>query len=534
MLNKLRDFWVTQPSSRSIVAVRRRRQFVSGLELLEERAVPSTFIVTTTRDVVAADGKMSLREAITAANAHPGADTIVLRPGVYALTRAGADDTNVAGDLDVTDSTVFRGNGASNTIVDGQQLDRVFDVLGTAPHSIKVTFEGLTIRNGVANGDGGGIRVANADLVVQNSIVNGNRASANGGGIASNSLPETGSVTVVHSIVSNNMAGGEGGGIFTLAVALTGSAVNGNSAQSGGGIETFQATISGSTISNNHATQGSGGGIRADGMVALTSSVVNNNSATIDGGGISAGVSATVTKSTLSGNTAKAGGGIDADTVIVANSTISGNRAVGGDGGGISSAVTTVTGSTLSGNFASTDGGAIAGDVQTLTNSTISGNTAHTGGGLAVSGLTLQNVTITRNTAHTGGGVALMNAGVSSVRNTIVAQNSVDPGGVGPDVSGSFSSGGHNLIGVGSGATGFVNGMSGDQVGTAMNPINARLAPLANNGGTTMTHALLPGSPAIDRGDNNHAPHNDQRGVARPRDGDRNGSRIVDIGAFEK
>jgi hypothetical protein len=71
-------------------------------------------------------------------------------------------------------------------------------------------------------------------------------------------------------------------------------------------------------------------------------------------------------------------------------------------------------------------------------------------------------------------------------------------------------------------------------VGSRAHPIDPRLAPLANNGGRTQTHALLSGSPAIDRGDNAGAPATDQRGVARPRDGDGNGSRIVDIGAFER
>jgi hypothetical protein len=44
----------------------------------------------------------------------------------------------------------------------------------------------------------------------------------------------------------------------------------------------------------------------------------------------------------------------------------------------------------------------------------------------------------------------------------------------------------------------------------------------------------LPGSPAIDKGDSANAPATDQRGVSRPRDGDGNGSKVVDIGAFER
>jgi len=60
------------------------------------------------------------------------------------------------------------------------------------------------------------------------------------------------------------------------------------------------------------------------------------------------------------------------------------------------------------------------------------------------------------------------------------------------------------------------------------------LAPLAPNGGPTMSHALLPGSPATVRGDNKDVPATDQRGAGRVRDGDGNGSKVVDIGAFER
>jgi hypothetical protein len=70
-------------------------------------------------------------------------------------------------------------------------------------------------------------------------------------------------------------------------------------------------------------------------------------------------------------------------------------------------------------------------------------------------------------------------------------------------------------------------------VGTAQKPRDPKLGALRNNGGATFTHALLPGSPAIDRGAHAGAPRADQRGVRRPRDGDGNGSPAVDIGAFE-
>jgi hypothetical protein len=97
-----------------------------------------------------------------------------------------------------------------------------------------------------------------------------------------------------------------------------------------------------------------------------------------------------------------------------------------------------------------------------------------------------------------------------------------------------FTSQGHNLVGDRTGSTGFSNGVNGDIVGLADNPIDPKLGPLANNGGRTKTHALLAGSRAIDTGDNSLLPQTDQRGLPRAKDGNGDGSKIVDIGAFEK
>src|SRR4051794_20827092 len=87
------------------IAPRRRPQ----LEVLEDRTVPATITVTTPLDVVNPnDGKLSLREAITRSNHHAGPDTVVVPAGVYKLALTGADDTNAAGDLDVSGSTLFQ------------------------------------------------------------------------------------------------------------------------------------------------------------------------------------------------------------------------------------------------------------------------------------------------------------------------------------------------------------------------------------------------------------------------------------------
>src|SRR5205807_2570850 len=162
-------------------------------------------------------------------------------------------------------------------------------------------------------------------------------------------------------------------------------------------------------------------------------------------------------------------------TVILTNTVVSGNQAVRGGGGGILAPSVFVINSTVSGNTAAAAGGGINANTLTLTNSTVSGNTASAG---------------------VGGGISATTA----------------------TLNGSTVSDGHNLIGVVNGGTGF--GAAGDQLGSVGDPLDPRLAPLAFNGGRTQTHALLAGSPAIDKGDNAGAPATDQRGVARPRDGD--------------
>ena len=162
------------------------RSFSLRLEHLEDRSVPSTLTVNTTLDdVTPANGKFSLREAITKANATTGADTIVLPAGVFKITQSGAgEDGNLTGDFDITDAVTIQGAGAGVSIIDGQQLDRVLEVLGSGPSSINVVLQSLTARNGNVTGSGGGIQVANADLVIRDCAVSGNSASLQGGGIS--------------------------------------------------------------------------------------------------------------------------------------------------------------------------------------------------------------------------------------------------------------------------------------------------------------------------------------------------------------
>ena len=101
---------------------------------------------------------------------------VVVPAGVYKIAIAGtAEDGNATGDFDVIDTVTIRGAGRNLTVIDGQQLDRVFEVRGSSPGSIKVILERMTVRNGAAASNGGGIQPVNAILVVRDAAVTGNR-----------------------------------------------------------------------------------------------------------------------------------------------------------------------------------------------------------------------------------------------------------------------------------------------------------------------------------------------------------------------
>lgn len=248
-----------------------------------------------------------------------------------------------------------------------------------------------------------------------------------------------------------------------------------------------------------------GGGIFNQGTLTLRDAVLQDNQAVNVGGALDNLANATLFDVYISGNTStKDGGGIfNNGQLFLYNSTLSGNTAIkDGGGGGLDNA-----------------GSA------TMENVTISGNTAPAGGGVFNDGeLFVLNSSFLANTAtdpsgNEGGNIE--NAGTVRIKNTIVA-NSL----AGPNCAGSkpIVSEGNNLE---SAETCSFNDLS-DHPGT--DPV---VGPLADNEGPTLTHALLAGSPAIDRGDTIDCPEKDQRGAVRPADGDGDNVTICDIGAFE-
>jgi hypothetical protein len=287
--------------------------------------------------------------------------------------------------------------------------------------------------------------------------------------------------------------------------------------------------ISGLTIAGGSSLGDFGGGIYNDGTLALTTCTISGNTASPRGGGIYNSLSGTLTltSSLVSGNSAPdAGGGIyNAGTMLVSFSTLSANGSATADGGAIFNEGTlTVTNSTFSGKNggASAYGGAIRNEsMLTVQESTFADNIALLGGAIYnAATLLILDSTIAANTAQRdGGGIENLGTGFSA-RNTIIAGNTAVAGS-GPDLNGVLTSLGHNLIGKTSSASGFA--------ATDLLNEDPLLGPLQDNGGPTQTMALLPGSPAIDAGDNMDAPQYDQRGPGFLRIV--NGS--IDIGAFE-
>ena len=316
-------------------------------------------------------------------------------------------------------------------------------------------------------------------------------------------------------------------------VALSGVGIERGRAEHGGAIlnDGF-LQLTQAAVRHNHASQldgGLGGGIYNNGILELTNVTLDSNRATGHFGGFGGSLynngSAVLRNIQVSrSHAAGCGGGIynNGGSIEVTNATVERNR-VTNSGGGLfhQGGSMTLTNVVICRNRA----GAIGGGVFTygtlrLLNVTISKNRSYSGGGL-FSRLTpvadLMNVTITSNQAHEGAGI--LNNGTVTLKNTIVAENSPR------NCEGSpVTSGGYNLAGD---ATCTLTA-SGDLTTT-----DPRLSPLIDDGSGIMTQALLPGSPAIDAGDDSGCPATDQRGLPRPTDGNGDSMATCDIGAYE-
>jgi Ca2+-binding RTX toxin-like protein len=276
-----------------------------------------------------ADG-ISLREAILAANATNGANSIEFAiPGTITLTQ---------GQLTISDDLTIQGLGSDDLIIDGDENGRVLYV----DSGDEVTIEDLTVTGGSVGGlaFGGGIYNA-GDLTLENVAVEGNYAGSIGGGIFSQ-----GTLTLEQVSLIGNDTDGVGGGLYASgSLEIVASSIEQNTAAEAGagaavytgGSGTFQ--IDGSTFADNIAEDGSGNGyggglvVTGDTTAAslyITNSTFSNNEADGNSGGIRAENNAglIITNSTITENTAHGEeGGItsDASIILVQNSIIAGN-----------------------------------------------------------------------------------------------------------------------------------------------------------------------------------------------------------------
>ena len=402
----------------------------------------------------------------------------------------------------------------------------------------------ITVTNGNDSGPGS-LRQALADVNDGDTI---NFAVTGTIGLTSGELLVTKSITISgpgsESLAVNGNAKSR---VFHIAsdqtVTISGLTItNGHVSDSGGGIYNDHAmlTLNDCTISDNSATDNLGGAIHNDGenvghaTLQINNSLITNNS----GGGIyndaiQAGTAMLViTDSTLSNNGPSEAinnhgwscifCGNGTTSVQITNSSITGNGgAIYSDTGrqncGGSCPVTiSITNSTISGNGGGVHNSTLSDTV--VSNSTISDN------GFGIYNDNAALATSVYNTTMSNNGVEIrnFNAPVAvTIGNTIF---NVSPGGhsILNDI-GTVTSYGYNVSSDDGG--GYLNG-TGDQINT--DPL---LGPLQDNGGPTFTHALLPGSPAINAGDPSFTPPPffDQRGPGF----DRAVGGFIDKGSFE-
>ena len=440
-----------------------------------EQVFPSLVVDTTTDidDGVFTPGNFSLREAVRLANVNPDADTITFDAVVFAtpqtITLAGTR-------LDITESVVVQGPGATLLTISGNNVSQIFGVTGA---TIDATLSGMTLTGGSTTGDGGAIEVSFANLTVADSTITGNSAGV-GGGIYNS----RGSTTVTNTTISGNTATTRGGGIRSFvdvddSLTITDSVVSGNTAvEQGGGIYSSggTTTISNTTIENN--SSGYGGGIfNQDANLEITGSTIQGNTGSTEGGGLYAyqatGGSVTITGTSFNGNvTNDSGGGafINGPTTTVTNSNFNSNQALGtggldGVGGGLY-----IRGQTSSGAFSVSDtnfdlnqafgggGGAffvnVDGSVDggNFTSNQVTGNgtTFDTGGGaIAAIGETvittvdISSVVVDGNSSPSAGGIGIVDSVVTISDSTISDNTATEVlaggGGIGAFATGSLA-----------------------------------------------------------------------------------------------
>jgi CSLREA domain-containing protein len=417
--------------------------------LCAAEANAATIKVNTTSDVVGNDGHCSLREALTAAAtdtrsgtkrgecaAGSGADTIVLGAHKYVLSLVGPpDDTNAAGDLDVTAGVVtVLGATGSTTKVDAGGIDRAFDVLPGA----SLTLEKLTITGGAApagrQGLGGNIGLTGNPTGTASAGGTGgdSRGGAGGTGGGGGGVRNAGTLVVqnVELTLNHTGTGGNGG-------PASDGGTGGSSSASDGG-------AGGSSIGGAGAQGGNGGGLDSTaGSVTIRNSAVIGN-ATGNGGAGGNGAH---------GGTGGNGGGVRPGGK--GGNCISGFGGEGGAGGGISleGGTMTVLDSTVGQNATGTGG---------PSGTCIEGGQGGTGAGTGFGGDGGLSLAAGAGEGGFGGGISDV-GGTLSVRDSTITANRAGDGGTTTILIGPGGPGGTGGAGGGGGGGGTsAGGFGGD------------------------------------------------------------------------
>ncbi len=468
--------------------------------------------VSGTNVATAAPGSISVEDTVSRNNVFNGA---FLRDatGPVQFTNFTASQNALHGLWVTTSASVgITGGNFSGNTYSGITVENV----GT------VSINGSTVSD---NGRNGIVSTLNQSLAVDGVLIEGNGRldiSYNPGGGGMHIRPGSATpITISNSLIRGNQNWGNGGGIeiwapqtdFMANAIISNSIVEDNATLQdglnsrgfGGGIASLgntNLTVIDSTIQRNAAYSGGG-------VYMLGYNTINNAFAALNVQG----------SSILNNNSTTSGGGLTQSrgATLIQSSTFAGNSGVAG------------------GLWLTVLGGEIS-------NTTISGNEGGLYGAAYLSSqtpLSIINSTVTENGGSTVGGLYSTTT-IVQILNSIVAQNALTSSEGFPvpfqesDLGGAIRSLGHNILGEAATVairseqlTGLIPGPHPtDLVGTVVNPANALLGPLQNNGGATLTHALLPQSPATNTGAASATvPVTDQRGFAR--------AGQTDIGAFE-
>ncbi|GAA0723256.1 choice-of-anchor Q domain-containing protein [Dokdonella soli] len=457
-------------------------------------SIAATIPVTSCAD----DGSFgTLRHAVVTAVSGDTVDMSTLACSTITLA-SGAIHVDV-------DPLTINGPGAARLTIDGNNADRIFYHSGTQT----VTVSGVTITHGTASGalPAGGCIFSKGSIYFNNSVATacaatGSAAAYGGAMVALNSISLDNSTVTACTVTGTTLVGA--GGVFAKnTVSLLSSALTNNRATSTGTTGSVQAV---------------GGGAFGQQGLFLSHSLVSGNIARAANG------------------RAGAGGAAGVASLTAKYSTVTGNQAIGkgtstylGKGGGLYGGTLTsgalIQNSTIDHNQADEVAGVVLAGTGTasITNSTISSNTATlASGGIDVSmNLNLSNSTIAFNIGGPGGagGLYATSGFTADLESSIIADNSPSGSAGGADLAGTGTiTGAHNLIKI-----------SSVPVPAGTLTADPKFGPLACNGGSTRTHALLPGSPAIDVGSAPTTLKVDQRGRGFPRAV----GIAPDIGAYE-